>query len=75
MDKPDFYRQVKVIGMMVAVPFILAAGPFVGYAAGQYLVARFAWPGYLLQGCVLLGFCASVFEAVRIIRVVIKAGQ
>ena len=63
--KVTAWRQ---IGLLTAIPFILALAPIVGYLLGQYLDQRFhtrPWLSVILLG---LGFVAGVRETVQIIR-------
>jgi F0F1-type ATP synthase assembly protein I len=63
--KVTAWRQV---GLLSAIPFILALAPIVGFLLGQYLDKRFhtrPWVSVILMG---LGFVAGVRETVNIIR-------
>jgi F0F1-type ATP synthase assembly protein I len=63
--KVTAWRQ---IGLLSAIPFILALAPIVGYLLGQYLDTRFhtrPWLSVILLG---LGFVAGVRETVNIVR-------
>lgn len=63
--KVTAWRQ---IGLLSAIPFILALAPIVGYLLGQYLDARLhtkPWLSVVLLG---LGFVAGVRETINIIR-------
>jgi len=69
----DFYKRMKITGLLCMVPFVLGAGPCGGYYLGCYLVARFALPQWVTTLCVVLGIAASVQETIRIFRAAIKA--
>lgn len=63
--KVTAWRQ---IGLLSAIPFILAIAPIVGYLLGQYLDTRFhtkPWLGIVLM---TLGFVAGVRETIKIVR-------
>ena len=63
--KVTAWRQ---IGLLSAIPFILAIAPIVGYLLGQYLDARFHTKPWLSVILMALGFVAGVRETVRIVR-------
>jgi hypothetical protein len=74
MQKDDFYKRVKIAGMIAFIPIMLAAGPFAGYFAGDYLVRKTGL-AYILFICIGLGFMASIMEIIRIIRLVTKMAK
>jgi hypothetical protein len=71
MQKEDLYKRVKIAGMVFFIPVMLAAGPFAGYFAGDYL-AKKTGLAYILFICIGIGFMASIMEIIRIIRLVTK---
>jgi len=71
MQKEEFYKRIKIAGMVSFIPLMLAAGPLVGYLAGDYLEKRFGL-AHILFICIGLGFAASITEVIRIIRLVTK---
>lgn len=71
MQKEDFYKRVKIAGMVAFIPIMLAAGPFAGYFTGDYL-AKKTGLSYIIYICIGLGFMASIMEIARIIRIVTK---
>jgi ATP synthase protein I len=63
--KVTAWRQ---LGLLSAIPFILALAPIVGYLLGQYLDTRFhskPWLGIVL---LVLGFVAGVRESINIVK-------
>ena len=74
-NKKEFYRRVKIGGLLIFIPFILVAGPLGGYIAGDYLEKRFALPSYLPITLAAIGFIASVGETIRIIRIALKTDK
>jgi ATP synthase protein I len=64
--KVTAWRQV---GLLTAIPFILALAPIVGYLLGQYLDKRFHTHPWLSVILLVLGFVAGVRETVSIIRI------
>ncbi|MDD4894366.1 MAG: hypothetical protein PHW54_03530 [Candidatus Omnitrophica bacterium] len=71
MRKEELYKRIKVAGMISFIPVMLAAGPFMGYIAGDYLVKK-TGVGYILFVCIGIGFIASITEVIKIIRLVTK---
>jgi F0F1-type ATP synthase assembly protein I len=64
-DKVTAWRQ---IGVLSAIPFILALSPIIGYFLGTYLDTKFRtapWLSYILLG---LGFVAGVRETIRLVK-------
>lgn len=64
----EVYRQIRVIGLAAALPFIMVVGPVVGYFAGGWIGERL---GYTASGRLLgllLGAAASVRQTILIIR-------
>jgi hypothetical protein len=64
-NKVTGWRQ---IGLLSAIPFILALAPIVGYFLGTYLDKKFQtepWLQFILLG---LGFIAGVRETVKIVK-------
>jgi len=73
MEKAEFYKWVKIAGILSFLPITLAAGPVGGYFAGVYLEKRFGLPWYLTLILIGAGIIVSIKETVRIIMLVIKA--
>ena len=76
-DKPrsDFYRWVKIGGLLSFLPFVLAAGPLFGYILGNYLEKRFGLPAYTSIIVITIGFVASVRETVRIVKMALRTQE
>jgi len=70
--KEEFYKGIKVAGMVSFIPIVLAAGPLSGFLFGDYLTKTFRLPSYILYISIIIGFIASIRETVRIIKVVVK---
>lgn len=70
--KAEFYRWVKVAGLLFFIPLILAAGPLTGYFIGNYLEKKFGFAPYISLISITLGFVASAREIIRIINIMIK---
>lgn len=67
-----FYKQIKIMGFIMFIPLILAAGPLTGYFVGAYLEKYFSLSSYVSLIGAAIGFAAAVQETVRIIRLIIK---
>jgi hypothetical protein len=52
----------------------MVAGPLVGYLAGVYLRDKFRLGDRAVAIAVFIGLAASVMEAVRVIRLIIRLG-
>ena len=64
-NKVNAWRQ---IGVLSAIPFILALAPIVGYFLGKYLDKKFRtepWLSLILLG---LGFVAGVRETIKLVQ-------
>ena len=58
----------RQLGLLSAIPFILAIAPIVGYLLGQYLDTRFHSKPWLSMVLLILGFVAGVRESIRIVK-------
>lgn len=68
----EAYRRIKIAGMISFIPVVLVAGPLSGYLIGAYLEKKFALSSTVLFISIIIGFIASITEAVRIIRLVLR---
>ncbi len=73
--KADVYRWIKIGGLLSFLPFVLVAGPLAGFYLGNYLEHRFNLPAYVSIACITVGFIASLREAVRIVRLALRAQE
>ena len=64
-NKVNAWRQ---LGLLSAIPFILALAPIVGYLLGQYLDTRFHSKPWVSIVLLILGFVAGVRESIRIVK-------
>ncbi len=74
MPKEEFYKWVKIAGLVSFIPLLLAVGPLAGYLVGDYLKNKFGLD-YLLFICIGIGFITSTSEVIKIIRIVIKTSN
>ena len=62
------YRILRQVGLLTAIPMVLAAGPIIGFFIGNYLDNRFRTGPWLTFAGVTLGFIASGKETIDLIR-------
>lgn len=73
--KALFYKWLKIGGLLSFIPVVLAAGPLGGYFIGSFLEKRFGLGYYASLGLTAIGFMASAWEAVRIVRLALKTDE
>lgn len=71
--KTEAYKWIKIGSLLSLIPFVLVAGPLMGYIAFDYLHKRFGVPPYVSYIFITVGFAASVRETIRIIRIALNA--
>jgi F0F1-type ATP synthase assembly protein I len=67
-QEPNKVTAWRQIGVLSAIPFILALAPIVGYFLGNYLDSKFRtgpWLSYVMLG---LGFVAGVRETIHLVK-------
>ena len=64
-NKVNAWRQ---IGVLSAIPFILALSPIVGYFLGKYLDKKFRTEPWLTFVMLGLGFVAGVRETIKLVQ-------
>jgi len=72
VKKEDLYSWIKIVGMISFIPIILAAGPITAFFVGDYLVKTFRLGSHILFIAITIGTIASIFEVVRIVKLVVK---
>ncbi len=70
--KREIYKWIKVGSLLSLIPFVLAAGPLMGYVAFDYLQKKFGVPPYMSYVFITIGFAASVRETIRIIKITLN---
>jgi ATP synthase protein I len=66
--EPNKVTAWRQIGVLSAIPFILALSPIVGYFLGKYLDKKFhtePWLSFVMLG---LGFVAGVRETIKLVQ-------
>lgn len=71
--QPVVFKWLKIGVLLSFIPFVLAAGPLLGYFLGAYLENRFSMPRYTSIICVTIGFAGSVRETIKIIIFALKS--
>ena len=64
-EKYDLIRQV---GLLTAVPFILAVAPLIGYFFGSYLDRKLGTSPVFMIVLIVLGFVAGARQVYRLVR-------
>ncbi|MDP1854359.1 MAG: DUF456 domain-containing protein [Candidatus Omnitrophota bacterium] len=70
--KKEFYKQTKIAGVLLFLPFVLVAGPLAGNFLGEYLRNKFNLGQAVSVICITMGFVSSAVETIRLIRLAIK---
>lgn len=71
--KREIYKRIKVGSLLSLIPFVLFAGPLMGYLAFDYIEKRFGAPPYVAYILITVGFAAGVRETIRIIKITLRA--
>ena len=66
------WKMMQIAGLAMAIPFEIAAGPFIGYFIGVYLKNRFGIHRYVVYLLILMGFIASIVNTVTIIQMMVR---
>ena len=71
-SKSEFFLKAWQIGILTTVPFILVAGPVVGYLAGNWVDQKYHSDPYGKLVLIVLGVVASVRQIIQIIKNVLE---
>jgi len=71
-NKSETGAKAWQIGILTTVPFILVAGPVLGYFAGNWIDQKYHSDPYAKAVLIILGLIASVRQIVQITRDVLK---
>lgn len=68
-QKPESYRDLWMLGMVITVPMILVSGPLAGYWISHYVLVRYlGLPSLLVPLCIGLGAVGSGLQIFRILQ-------
>ena len=66
--RPEYARQLRLAGVALAIPAILAASPLVGFYLGRWIGGLFDKSQVGGVVGLILGFAAGARETIRLIR-------
>lgn len=66
--EPNKVTAWRQLGILSAIPFILALAPIVGYFLGNYLDQKFRTAPWLSFAMLGLGFVAGVRETIKLVK-------
>lgn len=66
--KQEAYKRIKILGVVLFIPFAVGIGPLAGFFMGLYLAKKFSLGVYIIFICITLGFLSGVFETIKIIK-------
>ncbi len=72
VKKQEVYKWIKIGGLLSFLPFVLVAGPLLGWWVGDYVVKAWNAPFGVLALGAFLGFLASIMESARLIRLTLR---
>lgn len=75
MAGKDFYKTIRIAGLVSYIPFALASCSIGGYFLGEYVGRRFIPNRYTTSVFALAGLAAGLIETFRVIRVIVKLGK
>jgi len=73
--KKSLWKMMQMAGLAVAIPFELAAGPFIGYLIGSYLKNNFGIHPYVVRLFIFMGIITSIYNAVLIIKEMVRINR
>ncbi|MFH1700501.1 MAG: AtpZ/AtpI family protein [Candidatus Zixiibacteriota bacterium] len=68
LKKSKRIEGVRQIGIATTIPFLLVAGPVIGYFIGNWIDGKLGTEPYLMIILVLLGFISSGKETYKLIK-------
>jgi len=71
----ELWKMMQIAGLAVAIPFEMAAGPFIGYFIGIYLKSKLGLHEYIIYIFILMGFVAGFTNTAVIIQMMIKISK
>lgn len=70
--KSELFQIAWQVGLLTTVPFILVAGPLIGFLAGDWFDRKYHSAPYGKTILIVLGIVGAVREIIQIIRRVLK---
>lgn len=66
---------MKQIGLLTSLPFIMVAGPLVGYFIGEWLDRKLDTSPYLTVVLIVMGLISSGRETYKLIKMATDVGE
>ncbi len=66
---------MRQIGLLTSLPFIMVAGPLVGYFIGEWLDRKLDTSPYLTVVLIVMGFISSGREVYKLIKMATDDGK
>lgn len=66
--KDDDAPDLKKVGMLITIPFMLAVPPVIGLLIGHFLDRYFGTDPYLMYFLLILGLIAGIREFYRLVK-------
>ena len=66
------YNNLAIASILVMLPFVVAAGAFVGYLCTDWLARVAHISGWLFTLIIILGFLSGIFESMRMLKLAIR---
>ncbi len=73
--KQESYKRIKVLGVVLFIPFAVGIGPLAGFFTGVYLARKFSLGVYVIFICITIGFLSGIFETIRIIKFIFRESR
>lgn len=67
-DEEETKKDVKLIGIFVTIPFVLAVPPVVGWLIGSFIDKHAGTAPWIMYVLVILGVIAGFRETFRIVK-------
>ena len=67
-DPSDKFKRARQLGLLTAIPMMLAVSPLVGYFLGRWIDRRFGTEPVFSFILLMLGLAAGVRETILILR-------
>lgn len=66
---------MRQIGILTALPFMMVAGPLVGYFIGDWLDDKLGTSPYLTILLIIMGIISSGREVIKMVKLATDAGK